>query len=325
MKNILLLSGGGSTEHEITFLSAEYIKSKIDESCFKVFAVVIEKDGNWTLAGKPCELNFQKELICGDEVHAIDTALPCLHGFPGETGDIQSYFELIKLPYFGNTSETSVLCFNKLATKLMLEFSGIKTSPFLSLVDTGTSEIAKAYDFLKEHKAIYVKATNQGSSVGCYRVENKNDLEKTIKEAFEYSPFVIIEKEIKGREIEVAVFEFNKKVHATVPGEIECEGFYTYEEKYSDESNTTTQVEAKDIPQATIKKIQEQTIKAFHTMKLRHLSRVDYFITSDNEVYLNEINTFPGHTSISMFPMMMENYGVSYSDFINEKLQALSN
>ncbi len=325
MKNILLLAGGGSTEHEISLISAQYIESKIDKEKYKVFKVIIDKDFTWKFENQICELSNKKELRLSDRIIKIDCAIPCIHGFPGETGDIQSFFEVIKLPYFGCNSEANVLCFNKLATKLWLEFHGIITTPFTSIQNLSEKEMDKAESFFKKHKIIYIKATNQGSSVGCYRVDNIDDLKQSMAEAFKFSPFVILEKEIIGRELEVAVFEFKDEIIATSPGEIICPNkFYTYEEKYNSNSNTKTNVVAENISTEVSQKMKEIALSAFQSLKLRHISRIDFFLTTENEILINEINTMPGHTGISMFPMMMENYGVNYSDFINGHLSTLS-
>jgi D-alanine-D-alanine ligase len=325
MKNVLLLMGGGGSEHEISLLSAKYIKDQIDSTQFRVLSVEIDKKFKWKFENLLCSLDFERTLKTSNGDFKVDMAIPCIHGFPGETGDIQSYFELIGLPYLGCNSETSVLCFNKLSTKLWLEKSGINTTPFIQINDTSSKELINANAFLDQHSVVYVKATNQGSSVGCYRCDNQKDLEKAVTEAFKFSPFVILEKEIVGREIEVSAFEFNNEIHITVPGEIECPGqFYSYEEKYAGNSHTKTHVVAPNITEEINMEIKRQALAAFKILKLRHLSRIDFFLTKDNAVIINEINTFPGHTSISMFPTMMENYGVKYSEFLNKALSSLS-
>lgn len=325
MKNVLLIMGGGGSEHEISLLSAKYIQEKINLDNFNVIPVTIDKNFQWIHEGEPCDLNFKRVLHTNTGEIKIDMAIPCIHGFPGETGDIQSYFELIRLPYLGCNSETSVLCFNKLSTKLWLERSGLPTTPFISIQDNSRSEISKAKSFLEKYEAVYIKATNQGSSVGCYRCDSPESIEDLIKNAFEHSPFVIIEKEINGREIEVSAFEFKGEVHITQPGEIECPGhFYSYEEKYAGNSATKTHVIAPNIKDVVLQEIHRQARIAFKVLKVRHLSRIDFFITETDQVIINEINTLPGHTNISMFPAMMENYGVEYSDFLNQTLLSLS-
>lgn len=322
-KNILLVKGGGGSEHEIALISSKYIEEKIDRTRFEVYPVEIDKKFQWKLGSDSCELNFKKELVFGESRIKIDAVIPCVHGYPGETGDLQSYFELIGLPYLGCNSESSLLCFNKLATKLFLESIGIKTTPFIQLQNELDIESGEA--FINKHGVCFLKATNQGSSVGCYQIQSLDDFKKNLQQAFTYSPFVILEKAIDGRELEVSAFEFQNEIKITPPGEIVCESdFYSYEEKYSTESKTKTITEAINISEKILEEINRQATLAFKALKLRHLARIDFFLSSKDEVFINEINTFPGHTSISMFPLMMEASGVKYSDFLNQHLEKLT-
>lgn len=322
-KNILLVKGGGGSEHDISLISSKYLESQINLEKFNVYPVEIDKKFQWKINDSVCELNFKKELITKDSTIKIDAVIPCIHGFPGETGDIQSYFELIGLPYLGCKSESSLLCFNKLATKLFLESIGIKTTPFTQLQDE--SDLERAQEFFNANGTCFMKATNQGSSVGCYKVKSFSDIENNIKEAFSFSPFVILEKAITGRELEVSAFEYKNEIHVTHPGEIACSSdFYSYKEKYSTESTTKTITDAQNIPKAALEEISRQANLAFKALKLRHLSRIDFFLSNQEEVFINEVNTFPGHTSISMFPLMMEASGVKYSDFLNQHLENLT-
>lgn len=322
-KNIVVLVGGGGTEHEISLLSADYIESQIDREVFNVHRVLIDKSQKWTYQGLPINFTFDGELTMGSEKFKVDAAIPCIHGPPGETGEVQAFLELLNIPFLGCKSEASILSFNKLATKLLLENAGIKTAPFVQLQKEDGQK--KLELFFKEHKDIYLKATNQGSSVGCYHITDEKEISSRLKEAFSYSPYVIAEKTINGRELEVAVFEYNKKWTATIPGEIDCPSeFYSYEEKYSENSETKTLVEAPNISAENQAKMKEMALAAVETLKLRHLARIDFFLADDGEIYINEINTFPGHTKISMFPMMMENSGVKYFDYLNHTLNSLT-
>ena len=322
-KNILLLKGGGASEHAISLISSDYIESKINKSMFEVFTVELDKDSNWFMNGKPCSFDLNKTLKIDEDEHSIDAAIPCFHGYPGETGTIQSLFEFIGLPYLGCNSETSIICFNKLLTKLFLENAGVKTTPFLKINDA--LDLKEANNFFDNHGECYLKATNQGSSVGCYRIKNKNDIEENINEAFKFSPHVILEKAIIGRELEVSVFEFDGVMNISEPGEIICEtDFYDYNEKYSSNSSTKTIPIAENLSSQIKLEIKRQAELATSALKIRHLSRIDFFLSEDGEVFINEINTFPGHTKISMFPMMMEQSGVSYSNFLNQNLQNIT-
>ncbi|MAZ48887.1 MAG: D-alanine--D-alanine ligase [Halobacteriovoraceae bacterium] len=318
-KNIVLIKGGGGTEHDISLISAEYIASKIDRDKFNLHEVLIDKKGKWTSQGLPIDFSLNGEMISGSEKFKVDGAIPCIHGPPGETGEIQSYLNMNKIPYIGCGPEASTLCFNKLATKLILENAGIKTAPFIQ-VRKNENEQALT-DFFKKHQDIFLKATNQGSSVGCYHITKLEELTFHLKEAFSLSPYVIAEKTIKGRELELAVYQDESGWHATLPGEIYCPNeFYTYEEKYSQNSQTKTLVVAPEISEQTSTKMKQIALEIVEVIKLRHLARIDFFLSEDGEVYINEINTFPGHTPISMFPMMMENAGLKYFNFLNYHL-----
>lgn len=314
-KKVLLLCGGGSTEHEVSLVSVKHIRECLSAlPQVDLTTVEIKKNGEWI-----DEKGHKLELRPGQ----FDVAVPCIHGYPGETGDIQSLFEMIGLPYLGCNSETSKMCFNKITTKLWATALGVPNTPYIFLTEQSEECLQKARGFSSLHGDVVVKASNQGSSVGCYLVEKSKDPTETIKKAFGYSPFVLVEKRLHPRELEVSVYEFNGKLQISYPGEINCPSkFYSYEEKYSQESLTTTETRATNVAADAVKKITEYSAKLYHGLKLRHLSRIDFFVDGD-EVYLNEINTFPGLTPISMFPKMMEANGHSFKDFLSQHINNL--
>ncbi|MEX0798763.1 MAG: D-alanine--D-alanine ligase, partial [Bacteriovoracaceae bacterium] len=257
----------------------------------------------------------------GEKV-SMDLCVPCFHGHPGETGHIQAYFEMINLPFLGCGYEASAVCFNKVLTKLWLEKSNIPVTPFMIAKDSKEDTLQKALEFFESHESVFIKASNQGSSVGCYPVDKKEELEGKLKEAFQFSNFAIIEKKLVPRELEISVFERGSQLVATRPGEIICpDKFYSYDEKYSQESKTQTILNP-DISEPLAQKIQEHARAAFQNLKLRQFCRMDFFLVED-QIYLNEINTFPGMTPISMFPKMIENHGFSYPQILNEHLDSL--
>lgn len=323
-KNILIMSGGGGAEHEISLVSAAHFQTLLqNHPDFDVYDLEIKKNGQrQTKAGEQVELRRAGELYFCDSQKTvkIDYFIPCFHGYPGETGDIQSLYEMMGVPYLGSGAEGSILAFNKVSTKLWLDALGIPNTPWVFLSSLSLEEKKKAQDFFHQHKDIFVKASSQGSSVGCYHVTDQDQLEAALKEAFSLSPFVICEKTIDARELEVAVFEYQNQTHATSPGEIICPSkFYSYEEKYNEKSQTKTQVKAQDIPPELDQRIRQYALKAFAGLKLRHLSRIDFFWNAQSgELYLNEINTFPGMTPISLFPKMVEAHGVNLKDYFCE-------
>lgn len=321
-KNVLLICGGGGTEHEISIISAKFILGHLQTiEGVTPHYVEITKDGTRRdLQGRRCELRRAGELVWpeSDESVLLNYAIPCIHGPPGETGDIQGVFEMMGLPYLGAAPEASRLCFNKVSTKLWLDALDIPNTPYLFLSDYDEESLVKAHTFFKtEGQDLFIKASSQGSSVGCYHVTDKESLERDIKEAFTFSPYVLLERTVKGRELEVAVYEYEGKLECSNPGEIICPSkFYSYEEKYSESSKTLTLPRAENLSDDIIEKIRYYAMKAFRGLKLKDLARIDFFYTTDGLVYLNEPNTFPGHTKISMFPMMMKENGHHYKTFL---------
>lgn len=327
-KNLLLLAGGGSSEHEISLKSAEYLKQQIDSEAFNIYYVVIDSNFMWNEEKYgDCQLNQNQHLSFASEENSpikIDCVLPCIHGYPGETGDIQSYLELINIPYLGTNSEASKICFNKVSTKLWLENYSIATTPFTFIDEVSSENLNIAQEFFKVHKEVFIKASNQGSSVGCYHCNNADELESLLEKAFQFSHYVLIEKKIIGRELEVAVYQdLNGKIRASWPGEILTNGnFYDYEEKYSTTSTTKVDVKAK-LSNELVSQIQSTAIRAFKKLNLSDIARIDFFLTQEGLLYINEINTFPGHTDISLFPKMVEGSGDKYSTILNQILRSL--
>jgi D-alanine-D-alanine ligase len=325
-KTVLLLCGGGSSEHEVSLVSVKYIKKCLEDlPGINLILVEIDREGNWVREdGEKVLLDDRASLRPLSDINRIGTkidyAVPCFHGYPGETGDIQSQFEMMKLPYLGCNSETSKMCFNKVTTKLWSEALGVPSTPFTFLSALNAASINSAMDFQKLHGDIVIKASNQGSSVGCYLVEKGSDPTPTIEKAFSLSPFVLIEKRMKPRELEVSVYEFDGKLQVSYPGEIICpSNFYSYEEKYSTKSLTTTETKAQNLTEKQLQSISDYATRLYHGLKLRHLSRIDFFLDAGS-IYLNEINTFPGLTPISMFPKMMEANGHSFKHFLEQQI-----
>lgn len=329
-KNVLLLFGGGGTEHEVSQVSVKYIKECLSSmSEVNLTTLEIDRSGHWVNeAGKKflldpkCNLrSFDQD---GDPGIKIDVAVPCIHGYPGETGELPAYFEMIGLPYMGCNSETSKMCFNKITTKMWATALGVANTPYIFLADDNKDSIEKARGFQALHGDVVIKASNQGSSVGCYLVEKGQDAVETIKKAFALSPFVLIEKRMKPRELEISVYEFDGKMQISYPGEIiSPNSFYTYEEKYSKQSQTTTVIKAENLTAEQVKTMTDYGSRLYRGLKLRHLSRVDFFM-QDGSIYLNEINTFPGMTPISMFPKMMEANGHSFKAFLEQHILHLT-
>ena len=318
--NILLLCGGGSSEHEVSLVSAGYLFEQLNSiEDFNVVRVEIKSEG-WCLdSGELVYLDINNQMLCGEKDQMkIDFIAPCIHGFPGETGDIQSLFEMAKIPYLGCGSEPSNNSFNKITSKLWYDALGIPNTPYLFLSDNNEQSHTAAKEAFEKWGKVFVKAARQGSSVGCYQVTESEQLEEAVNKAFTFSDQVLVEKAVVPRELEVAAYEIDGELHISKPGEVIAPNgaFYTYEEKYGADSHSTTEVEATNLTEEQLKQIDNDARKVFTQMKLRHLSRIDFFLTEDNEIYLNEVNTFPGMTPISMFPKMVEHNGHTFSSFL---------
>ncbi|EHR6924682.1 D-alanine--D-alanine ligase [Vibrio parahaemolyticus] len=322
IKNILLLCGGGSSEHEISLLSANFVEQQLNLiQNVKVTRVEIKNEGWVTDQGELVYLDLNTKQLCSNESNqTIDFIVPCIHGFPGETGDIQSLFEIAGIPYLGCGPEASSNSFNKITSKLWYDALDIPNTPYLFLTRNDEHAHRQAEQAFEKWGKVFVKAARQGSSVGCYSVAEKQAVVKAVNDAFGYSDQVLVEKAVKPRELEVAAYEMNGELHITKPGEVIAPdgAFYSYDEKYSSSSHSLTEVEAKNLTQEQIDKIRHASETVFKQMNLRHLSRIDFFLTEDNEIYLNEVNTFPGMTPISMFPKMLQNNGHKFHEFLED-------
>ena len=298
-RKVLVICGGGGAEHDISVLSAQFIMEQLSRA----------KDLNLV-----CQ-EIKKGHLLPANLAEFDFVIPCLHGYPGETGDLASVLELMGIPFLGSKSEAHRLCFNKVSTKLWLSALNIPNTEFIFL--TQKKDFLLAEKALSQWKEVYVKSSGQGSSIGCSMAKDKKELHLGIEDSFRHSPYVLLEKKIKGRELEVACYQYEDNLIISTPGEIiPPESFYSYEEKYSKNSQTVINTEAKKLPSDVQQKISNYAKKAFTSLKLRHLARIDFFLTENDEILLNEINTFPGMTSISLFPRMLQNQGHDFSHFL---------
>jgi len=317
---ILLLCGGGSSEHEVSLVSANYLQQQLGLTPeFEVIRVEMNKEGWFTETNELVYLDTNSACLNGESLNKkIDFVVPCIHGYPGETGDIQSMLELTGIPYLGCGPEASTNSFNKITSKLWYDELNITNTPYLFLTENTSISHQQALKAFDKWGKIFVKAARQGSSVGCYKVTNRDEVISSVEAAFGYSEQVLIEKAVKPRELEVAAYQIDGELYISKPGEIIApeDAFYSYEEKYSSDSHSTTQVEAGNLTDEQLTIIRNAAKKVFTHMKLRHLSRIDFFLTTEGDVYLNEVNTFPGMTPISMFPKMLENNGHKFHQFL---------
>ncbi|WP_160152491.1 D-alanine--D-alanine ligase [Microbulbifer sp. ALW1] len=324
---VLLICGGGGSEHDVSLRTADFIQRELAKAeDIALTRVTMNADGQLLDSdGLVRELRSDKLLYSASgSAQPVDYVIPSIHGYPGETGDLQSQLEILGLPYYGCGAEASKTCFNKITTKLWLTALGIDNTPYQFLCANNAEEIAKAQDALTNWGAVFVKASNQGSSVGCYKVSSAEELEKALKEAFTLSPYVLVEKCLTVRELEVAAYTYEGELVITPPGEVcaPTDTFYSYEEKYADNSRAQTHVVAEGLSDAQLGWIHAASKRAFIGLQLKDLSRIDFFLTDDGEIYLNEVNTFPGMTSISMFPKMLQNQGHDFCTYLSALIRS---
>jgi D-alanine-D-alanine ligase len=331
---IFLVYGGKSAEHDVSLMSAFSIIKEIYYDYYEVIPVYITRDGKW-LKGKTVteasQVNDAKDLMFTD-VEEFDFSLlkkadesivfPVLHGPNGEDGTVQGLFEVLEVPYVGAGVLASAAGMDKIISKVLFADAGLPQLPYHVVKITDwkvepeevVSEIKEAFGF-----PAFVKPANLGSSVGISEAKNEEELKEAIDLAFEYDHRVVVEKGVKAREIEVAVLG-NEDVHTSVPGElVKKQQFYDYEEKYIN-NDVTLQIPA-ELPDETVSKLREYAAKAFLAIDGSGLTRADFFITDEGEIYINEVNTFPGFTPYSMYPKLWDKTGLSYGDLIEELIQ----
>ncbi|WP_086314192.1 D-alanine-D-alanine ligase [Enterococcus sp. 7F3_DIV0205] len=341
---ITLLYGGRSEEHDVSILSAYSVLNAIYYNYYQVQLVFISKEGQWVkgplLSEKPESkevLNltwsddgeidkwgeFTGKVIRPCDIQEEDTIVfPVLHGPNGEDGTIQGFLETIGMPYVGAGVLASANAMDKIMTKYLLQTAGIPQVPYVPVLKNNWKENPKKVFEQCEGSLIYpvfVKPANMGSSVGISKAENREELQNALEEAYRYDSRAIVEQGIEAREIEVAVLG-NEDVRTTQPGEIVKDvEFYDYNSKYID-NQITMQIPA-EVPDEVHQKAQEYAKKAYTLLDGSGLSRCDFFLTSKNELFLNELNTMPGFTQFSMYPLLWENMGLKYSDLIEELIQ----
>lgn len=339
---VAIIFGGRSAEHEVSIQSAKNVYNSLDKEKYEVILIGIDKQGRWLLnqsaefllsSSNPelSKLNspevslVQKNqttqlvnVISNQSMGGVDVVFPVLHGPYGEDGTIQGMLKLLNIPFVGPTILGSALGMDKDAMKRLLREAKIPVVKFL--VFHKPDKIS--FEDIKKKLGLpfFIKPANLGSSVGISKVKSKKDFEKSINLAFEFDSKILIEELIKGREIECSVLG-NESPIASLPGEIiPTHEFYSYEAKYIDENGAILKAPA-DLPKDTIKKIQDLAVKAFKTLCCEGMSRVDFFLTEKGEVFVNEINTIPGFTKISMYPKLWEVSGISYSKLVDKLIQ----
>ena len=331
--NVGIVFGGRSGEHEVSLQSAYNVICAIDresyeltligitkEGVFKLYVGDTEKikDGTWNEDEKDLISDFN--IFSDPRIKKIDIFFPILHGTFGEDGTIQGMFEMMNVPYVGCSVLASAVAMDKDIAKKVFEGVGIPVVPcrVLSrsvLRETGENVANELEEMLSY--PMFIKPANMGSSVGISKAHDRDALFRGLDEAFKYDDKVLIEQFIEGREIEVAVLG-NKDIVASDAGEIlPCHEFYDYEAKYLT-SNASEVIIPSRLDAFEMEQIKKYAVRAFKAIGGTGLSRVDFFVTKDSKIYINEINTMPGFTNISMYPKLWDNMGLSYEDLITK-------
>ncbi len=332
-KNVVILFGGQSTEHDISRKSVLSFMEHIDRELYEVYTIGITKEGTWLLVddqvsdikdntwiskGKKAIISpdaTDQEILVksqdGYESIKIDVVIPVLHGLYGEDGSVQGLLQLANVPYVGCGVLSSAVSMDKLYTKLIVNPLGVRQAKYVGVIkeEYDVEEIQNQVEKTLGYP-VFVKPSNAGSSIGVSKARNKNELIEAVEVALEFDRKVLIEEEIIGREVECAVHG-NLAPEASDVGEIlSADEFYDFDAKYNNSDSKT--ILRAEIPEATRQAIRDAAVTIFKAVDGRGLARVDFFIeNATGEVVFNEINTFPGFTSISMYPMLKEADGIN--------------
>ncbi len=338
---LVVLFGGQSAEHEVSCTSAYHVLRAVDPSRYDLEAIGITREGAWVQADEAIAAleagagALSAPAAGTDRVEATGTAieplpalrptgdegpvvvLPLLHGPHGEDGTVQGMLELAGVPFVGSGTLGSALCMDKLKAKDVLAAHGIPQVPWLGLRDDDLDAAAARVADAALRYPLFVKPANLGSSVGVSRVTAPDRLASAVAAAAEYDEWIIVEEGAEGREIEVAVLG-NADPRASVPGEVvPAHDFYDYEDKYVDGA-ADLRIPA-DLPEDVAEEVRQQAVQAFTILRCDGMARVDFFYEATGRgVLLNEVNTIPGFTPISMYPKLWEATGLPYGELIDE-------
>lgn len=339
-----VIFGGVSSEHDVSKVSGTSVISNLNKDKYYILPIYIDKKGNWYTYEKDINdiqtldinSNIEKDIKpisnIADTLKTLEVVFPVLHGLGGEDGSIQGMLELFSISYVGCGILASSIGMDKAYTKIIFEKAGIKQAKYEYIrkfndnyiyidnnfkeevinIDTVTKKIESNLNY-----PMFIKPSNSGSSVGINKANNTEELKFAIEYAAKYDKKILIEEGLIGKEVECGVLG-NEEVIASCVGEIKpAEDFYTFDAKYKNQASKTL-IPAK-ISEEMSNKIRELAIKAFKSIDGKGLSRVDFFVNEEtDEIYINEINTLPGFTTISMYPKLFENVGISYTKLLDK-------
>lgn len=338
-----VIFGGISTEHDVSIVSGTSIIKNLDKNKYDIYPIYINKKGEWFKytytnedfkVGDEIKGTEKIENIC-NYLKKMDKVFPVLHGLGGEDGTIQGLLELLKIPYVGTRVLGSSVCMDKVYAKVVFEKAHILQAKYVYIRKNGNKYIYIHQDFSEETYNInemtdkiiekinfpmFVKPSNSGSSVGISKVATKSELAKAIEYAAKFDNKVLVEEGLMAREVECAVLG-NEKVEASCLGEVlAAEDFYSFDAKYKNAESKT--VIPANLPEDLSNRVRELAKKAYKAADCKGLSRVDFFVDDkENKIYINEINTLPGFTQISMYPKLWEQTGISYKELLDKLIE----
>lgn len=336
--SVLVLCGGQSTEHDISLLSAKNVIEKLDPKKYRVSVVKIEQDGVWHYFKNPEDYfsharrdkstSLPPNLIqiipgnknpfsANNQPVPVDCVFPVLHGTNGEDGTMQGLLEIVQVPYVGADCLGSAIGMDKEVLKRLLRDANLPVVDRCLFRKSDAQKINYADVTQQLGKTVFVKPNSLGSAVGVKKAVDEKSFYEAVQNAFRYDEYILIEKAIMGREIECSVLG-NENPKSSLPGEIiKHTEFYSYDAKYLDDAAATVKTPA-DLSPELIAQFQSLAVKAYQTLRCLGMARVDFFLDHNNQIYINEINTIPGFTNISMYPKNWEASGLSYSALLDE-------
>ena len=333
-----LIFGGMSTENEVSVMSANSILKNLDKKKYEIFLIYISKNGEWYQYDNLENIEINEDMHYLNKIENVmgylqklDVLFPVLHGSYGEDGTIQGLFEMIDKPYVGCGVLASTIGMDKVYAKVIFDKANIRQAPYIYLeksrdkykyidkeFNRKTMTLDESVDLVEKEIGfpVFIKPSNSGSSVGVNKAENKEELTEYIKYAGKFDKKILVEKGIQGKEVECAVLG-NENVITSCVGEIKpADKFYSYDAKYQNEDSKTT-IPA-NLDEEVSGEIKKLAVKALEAVDGKGLSRVDFFVEDKtNQIYINEINTLPGFTKISMYPKLFEAEGIQYNELLD--------
>lgn len=344
-KNLVVIFGGKSSEHEVSCVSVQTVARAVDTEKFNMTLIGITKDGRWLKTDSVESIadaswydsnvravispDSSKELIIkdGDRIYteSVDVIFPVLHGLYGEDGTIQGLFEMADIPYVGCGVFASAAAMDKFHTKIIANHIGINQAKFVPVIEDDFDDLETAMDRVESelNYPVFVKPSCAGSSKGVTKAHDRTELEAGLKEAFQHDSKILVEETIIGRELECGVLGYGNHTNASGIGEILAAAdsdFYDFDAKYNNSDSKT--IIGAELPDSAEEEIRDAAVKIFNELSGFGLARVDFFLEKDtNRVVFNEINTMPGFTSISMYPMLWDAEGYDIETLVDTLIE----